>query len=164
MRLLKFWFSVLTLALILVGCGQQAEPIDVAVDIDMTIKVEQEPLAVGDTALIVMLKDRSGAPINGATLQVHADMDHAGMEPVDREVSDSIDGEYRVPFEWTMGGGWIVTVTAHLPDEGGEVSETFDFFVEAVSSESVINHDAMDMESQLTPESTSDGPMKHQDE
>jgi hypothetical protein len=66
-------------------------------------------------------------------------MDHAGMESVDREVKESTNGVYRVPFEWTMGGGWIVGVTAQLPNNGGEISKTFEFFVEAVSSESVIH-------------------------
>ena len=50
-----------------------------------------------------------------------------------------------------MGGGWIVDVTATLPDNGGVASETFELFVEAVSSDSIINRsddegEAMDMD------------------
>ena len=139
--------------LALVGCGQQNVSTSASVEVDMSVRVEPEPLTVGETTLIVTLKDASDAPVDGATLQVHGDMDHEGMASVDREASDSVNGEYRVPFEWTMGGGWIVTITTKLPDSGGEISETFDFFVEAVSSESVINrHGDMDMNAESTSE------------
>jgi major membrane immunogen (membrane-anchored lipoprotein) len=131
--------GVMLLALLLAACGPQNEPTPTPPDLDLSVQVEPDPPAVGEATLIITIKDASGSPIDGATLQVHGDMDHEGMMPVDREVSESAGGEYRVPFEWTMGGGWIVTVTAQLPDSGGTVSETFDFFVEAVSSESIIN-------------------------
>lgn len=131
--------GVMLLALLLAACGPQNEPTPAPPDLDLSVQVEPDPPAVGEAVLIITIKDASGSPVDGATLQVHGDMDHEGMTPVDREVSESAGGEYRVPFEWTMGGGWIVTVTAQLPDGGGTVSETFDFFVEAVSSESIIN-------------------------
>lgn len=121
------------------ACGQQNTANSTPVDVEMAVRVEPESPAVGESTLIVTLRDGSGSPVDGASLQVHANMDHAGMMPVDREASQSVNGEYRVPFEWTMGGGWVVTVTAKLPG-GGEISDSFDFFVEAVSSESIINH------------------------
>lgn len=153
MKNLIILFSVVMLSLLLVACGQQNAPTAPPVDVDMSVQAEPEPLAVGETTLIVTLKDASNAPIDGATLQVHGDMDHEGMTTVDREVSQSVNGEYRVPFEWTMGGGWIVTITAQLPGNSGEITETFDFFVEAVSSESVINrHSGMDMDAEAAAE------------
>jgi hypothetical protein len=143
--------AVLTLAT-LTACGQQTAAMTAPVDVDIAMRVEPEPLAVGETTLIVTLNNGSGSRIDGANLQVHGNMDHAGMTPVEREVSESDNGEYLVPFEWTMGGGWIVTVTAQLPDNGGEASATFEFFVEVVSSESVINHSgSMDMDQTATP-------------
>lgn len=135
-------FSLLIFSLTLAACGQQSVSTPTSVNITISVQVEPEPLAVGDTTLIVTLKDGSGSPVDGATLQVHGNMDHEGMMPIDREVSQSANGEYRVPFEWSMGGGWIVQVTAQLPDGAGEVSQSFDFFVEAVSSESIINRDS----------------------
>lgn len=141
MRMLTFIAWIGAMVLMLSACGQQPPP-TVETEFDLTVRTEQERLTVGETTLIINLKDASGSPIDGATLQVHGDMDHAGMTPVDREVSISTNGEYRVPFEWTMGGGWIVSVTVQLPNNGGEITEAFDFFVEAVSSESIINHNA----------------------
>lgn len=150
----KMLSGALMLALLLAACGGQATPTTAPIHVEISARAEPEPLAVGETTLIVTLQDASGTPIDGATLQVHGDMDHEGMTPIDREVSESINGEYRVPFEWTMGGGWIVTVTARLPANGGEVAETFNFFVEAVSSESVINHGGMNMTAEAIAEVT----------
>lgn len=140
------------LIVMMASCGPQDTPVTTAGDVQMTLRVEPEALAVGDTTLIVTLKDAAGQPIDGATLTVHGNMDHEGMMPVDRETSDSTDGEYRVPFMWTMGGGWIVTVTATLPDNRGDASQSFEFFVEAVSSESIINQHG----GTTTPEASGD--------
>ncbi|MBI5670939.1 MAG: FixH family protein [Chloroflexi bacterium] len=142
---------VLLLSVLLAACGTRVAVQPTPVNVSIAVRAESEPLAVGATTLLVSLTDSSGRPIDGATLRVHGDMDHAGMVSVDREVKDSANGEYRVPFEWTMGGGWIVTVTAQLPDNGGEISKTVEFFVEAVASDSIINRHAA-----ATAEATAD--------
>jgi hypothetical protein len=145
-------FAAVLALVTLTACGQQTAAMTTPIDVDIAMRVEPEPLAVGEMTLIVTLTDSSGSRVDGAKLQVYANMDHAGMTPVEREVNESTNGEYHVPFEWTMGGGWIVTVTAQLPDNGGEASDSFEFFVEAVSSESVINHSgSMDMDQTATP-------------
>jgi hypothetical protein len=43
-------------------------------------------------------------------------MSHAGMTPVIVERANGEAGTYAVPFEWTMAGDWIVTISATLPD------------------------------------------------
>lgn len=138
MKSILILFASALMLLILTACGQQSAAMISPVDVDITLQVEPEPLSVGETTLVITLTDSSGSHVDGAKLQVHGDMDHAGMTAVNREANESTNGIYRVPFEWTMGGGWIVTVTAQLPD-GSEISKTFEFFVEAVSSESIIN-------------------------
>lgn len=124
--------------LAITGCAaqQEAEP---AADPSVTLNVEPEALSVGETMLVITITDGSGQPIDGAALTIHGNMDHAGMTPIERQHSDSTSGEYRVPIEWSMGGGWLVTVTARLPDEQGTINKTFEFFVEAASSNSIIN-------------------------
>lgn len=131
--------TAITCMLVMTACGQKNDPSLATPGAQMSMRVEPEPLAVGETTLIVTLLDGDGAPLDGAALTVHGNMDHAGMDPVEREVRQSLNGEYRVPFEWTMGGGWIVTVTASLPETGGQLTETFEYFVEAVASESIVN-------------------------
>lgn len=147
-------FALALLLSALAACGTQVAVQPTASNVTIAVQVESEPPAVGTETLIVTLKDGSGAPIDGATLQVRGDMDHAGMMAVEREVRDSAGGSYQVPFEWTMGGGWIVTVTAQLPDNGGEISQKFEFFVEAVSKDSVVQHNAGMAQ---TAEATADG-------
>lgn len=138
MRPLKALVLVALFSLMMAGCGQPAAAPTATQQIEIAARVEPEPLAIGPATLIVTLRDASGSPVDGASLRVHADMDHEGMSPIDRETTGSSGGEYRLPVEWTMGGGWVVSVTARLSD-GSEVSQSFDFFVEAVSSESIIN-------------------------
>jgi hypothetical protein len=135
------------------ACSQQGAPTSVPLDVHISLHAEPEPLAVGDSALIITLEDANGTPVDGAALQVHANMDHEGMMPVEGQSTDSANGEYRVPLIWTMGGGWSVTITAQLPNNGGEASETFDLFVEAMSSQSIIHQQSLSMDS--TPEVTS---------
>jgi hypothetical protein len=150
MKWLKFVVGMLLLAL-LAACGQASTPTAAPTNLSISARTEPESLAVGETTLIITLQDDGGAPVDGATLRVHGDMDHAGMVSLDREVSASTNGEYRVPFEWTMGGGWLVTVTVRLSD-GSEINETFDFFVEAVSSESIINRTNTQQANPTSPE------------
>lgn len=131
--------GLLLLCLILLtACGPQTAP-SAPQGTTITARVEPDPPAVGESTVIVTLQDAGGNPIEGAQISIHGDMDHAGMEPVDRDTSTATDGEYRVPFEWTMGGGWILEITAQLPDQGGEISDRFEFFVEAISRDSIIN-------------------------
>lgn len=125
------------------GCGQVAAEVQPADNLTVDLAVEPSPPAVGEATLIVTVTDMDGKPINGATVRVHGDMDHAGMEPVNGETADSEAGAYRVPFAWTMGGGWILDVTVNLPDGRGTATQHFELFVEAVSHDSVL-HESSD--------------------
>ena len=120
------------LALSLAACRQSQQTPqtnDAAITIDL--RVSPEPAATGDTTLLITLTDKAGAPIREARLEVRGDMTHAGMQPVSAIAQEEPDssGQYSVPFEWTMSGDWIVTVSVTLPN--GETSKkTFDLTVE----------------------------------
>jgi hypothetical protein len=121
-------FLALLLSLAFVGCGRISQQEDTAPEVSMALSVEPEPLAVGPSHLIITLTDANGNPVDGAKLQIKGDMSHAGMVPVLAEVEGSSAGRYEAPFEWTMGGDWIVSVTAQLPD-GRTTVRRFDFTV-----------------------------------
>jgi hypothetical protein len=77
--------------------------------------------AVGPFTLQITLTDDKTAPIKDASVQVQGTMNHAGMVPVDsgpiRDDADGrSDGVYPIPFEFTMRGDWILTLTITLPD------------------------------------------------
>lgn len=114
------------LVLILAACnGRNSQQANTA---DTGIEISAESTQVGQTMLSVTLTDADGNPINDATISVKGDMSHAGMMPVLAEVSGAENGVYKLPFEWTMGGDWIVTVAATLPD-GRSTSQQFNFTV-----------------------------------
>ncbi len=122
------WVWVIYLAILVApACGGRIsqQPENAAVD----VALESESLAVGETVLHITLKDASNEPINNATLNVKGDMSHAGMTPVLAEgISGGENGVYTTPFEWTMGGEWIVTVNVELSD-GGTASKQFNLTV-----------------------------------
>lgn len=120
------------------GCSRSTGEQSTATDVQISLTTEPNPPAVGQSTLVITLKDSGGKPIDGATLSVRGDMDHAGMQPALAEGTQSVNGEYRIPIEWSMGGGWIVTVSATLPDKR-TASQKFSLAVEAVSSESIVN-------------------------
>lgn len=126
-------FPIIVLLLVaglLGGCARQSQQADQnnADDIDMTLVVAPDPPAVGQSNLLITLRDDAGESIDGASLEMKGDMSHAGMKPVLASISGGEGGVYAVPFEWTMGGDWFVTVIARLPD-GRVVTRRFDLSV-----------------------------------
>jgi hypothetical protein len=123
--------SLLCLLLLLLGSfpvsGCRRGASDTA-EIAIELEVEPSPLTVGPATLLITLRDAAGNPIEDARLDVKGDMSHAGMAPVLRTAEDGPGGIYVVPFEWTMGGDWFVTVDATLAD-GSMASRRFDFAV-----------------------------------
>jgi len=133
MKHLRLPFPIIFLLLVVVllgGCARQSQQADQnnADDIDMTLVVAPAPPAVGPSNLLITIQDKDDSPIDGASLEIKGDMSHAGMKPVLASISGGESGLYAVPFEWTMGGDWFVTVTATLPD-GRVATKRFDLSV-----------------------------------
>jgi hypothetical protein len=82
----------------------------------VTLAIEPSPAAVGPGGLAVTLKDAAGQPVDGARLEVEANMSHAGMVPVLASTAAGQAGLYRVPLQWTMAGDWVVDLKFILPD------------------------------------------------
>lgn len=122
---LLLFLILLTAAGVLPGCGRiQTDQSLQTGDIQIGMTVEPAQPAVGSATLIITLTDASGQPIDDAHLEIEGNMTHAGMTPVMAQGSSGSNGRYQVPFEWTMGGDWIVTVKATLAD-GWTVSREF---------------------------------------
>lgn len=102
-------------ALLLAGCRQSVQP-TATPDPSIQISLDLTEAHVGKTTLVVIVKDATGAPISDARVEIVGDMNHAGMAPSLGEAERGTDGRYEVPFEWTMGGEWIVTVRVTLAD------------------------------------------------
>jgi hypothetical protein len=94
---------------------QQADPTTQDAYV-VTMVIEPSPPAVGPGTVIATLKDDAGRPVDGARLEIEANMSHAGMVPVLASTAESHAGVYRVPLQWTMGGDWFVDLKFTLPD------------------------------------------------
>jgi hypothetical protein len=109
--------------LALMGCGRiqnerftgGGSTLPDGVELDITLSnPDALSVATPTEAVITLLQD--GLPVSGATLEIEGNMTHAGMEPVFANATEVAPGDYRAPLEWTMGGGWFLTVRGTLPD------------------------------------------------
>jgi hypothetical protein len=121
MRLSWTWKLTLTvllfLSISLASCGgvNQRQRLPQS-KVNMRFEVDPNPPAVGPSHLTIVLTDGNGLPIDGANVEIKADMSHDGMQPLRAKTRTGADGTYETPFKWTMGGDWVMTVTAALPD------------------------------------------------
>lgn len=115
---------------VLPACGRIQQ--DRLQEDDGTVVIQMEtrpsPPGPGPGMLVFGVTDGQGRPLDNATLDVEGNMTHAGMVPVFAQAVGGEDGLYEVPFEWTMGGDWIVTVKATLAD-GSLVTRQFNVSV-----------------------------------
>lgn len=86
---------------------------------DLTVTLEAAP--PGEAYLVAVVTDADGNPVTDATVALEGNMNHAGMvpvfsEPVRDDADGATDGRYRVPFEFTMLGDWIISVTVARAD------------------------------------------------
>lgn len=106
--------ALLLIAALLAACRGPAADTDS--DLQLTLQVEPAPAQVGDATLVVTVTDGDDQPVDDAVVDVEGNMTHPGMVPVTARVEGGAQGIYRLPFTWSMGGDWVVTVTARLPD------------------------------------------------
>lgn len=121
--------ALLVALVILAGCRQRNSISNASETGQISLTVEPSPPNIGEAVLIVTLQDERGDPIQASLVQVRGDMSHAGMAPEFGKVETADEGEYRIPFEWTMGGDWILTITATLSN-GEIIEDTFEFTVD----------------------------------
>ena len=144
-RVIKLIIAFIVIGVVAVGCRESNSDDDItAENIEIGVEVETESLSVGEANLVVTVTDEDGNFVTDASITVRGDMDHAGMAQVVREdVIDNEDGVYRIPFEWTMGGDWIVVVEVTLPDETIAAQE-FDFVITGDSDMDMTEEAGMD--------------------
>ena len=151
----------LFISFILIACVQPTSISDV--NINMTLEMLPDPPVVGGSELAITLTDENDMPITDATLEIVGDMNHAGMIPVVRDIETAgEDGIYRIPFEWSMGGDWFVTVFAILKD-GTEVEQIFDMTV-AMADDAKMDHSEMDHSEMDHSEMDSDTDESHSED
>jgi YtkA-like len=109
--------GAVVLLVLLAGCGRiqrtDSAPSDAYV---VRMVTEPSPPAAGAGTVVATLTDPAGRPVDGARLEVEANMSHAGMVPVLASTTESRTGFYRVPLQWTMAGDWTLDLVFTLLD------------------------------------------------
>lgn len=115
------------LLLLLPACGRAEQgrfgsgsntPAGIAVEI-----VVEPEYRLDEAATVVVTLSEAGEPLSGATVALEGNMNHAGMAPLLVDATERAPGEYAATLDWSMGGEWLVTARATLPD-GRDVSRT----------------------------------------
>lgn len=125
----RFLFPVFLITLLAVGlaaCRQSAAPDDASIVV--TLVTEPADPVVGQGTMLITIADDDGSPLPNAAVEVRGDMAHAGMAPVITKADNAGNGTYRSTFDWSMGGDWVITVTATLAD-GRHTTQEFPFTV-----------------------------------
>jgi hypothetical protein len=112
---------ILVAVLLVAACGSGAN--GGAAGGNSNLKITLLPVGNGKavTALTVQVADKAGKAVTNAAVSLEGNMSHAGMSPVEADsVHDgddgASDGQYTVPFAFTMLGDWVVTAYVKLPD------------------------------------------------
>lgn len=107
---------LLLLCICITSCQRRAVQTDEAPDIGLLLEIVPSPATVGEATLMLHVTDIEKKPLRGLSLNVKGDMTHPGMAPVMSQSEEIEPGLYRVPFNWTMGGDWVLSITCDLPD------------------------------------------------
>ena len=97
-------------------------------DVQIELAPEPDPPVTGEGTLLITVSGLNDQPSEVTRIDVRGDMNHAGMQPVFGSAESAEDGVYRVAFNWSMAGDWILEVTATLSD-GSTASQRFDVTV-----------------------------------
>jgi hypothetical protein len=128
--LVKRTKSLLAAILVLLMIAACERGGDQAIANDLQITLAASPPGETTPYLVVQLADDNGQPITDAAVTVEGNMNHAGMVPVlappVRDNDDgAVDGSYHIPFQFTMLGDWIITISVERPG-GSEVEQNIE--------------------------------------
>ena len=125
-RVLRYGAAALSVAISAVlasGCGPAGgESADAEVEL---VSLDPSPPVVGDCQVVLKLSDSSGAPLEGADVELEGNMNHAGMKPSFATLEEVDPGTYSGTLDFTMGGDWFLLVTGQTPD-GQRVEQKID--------------------------------------
>ncbi len=101
------------------GCGggaQESQTTDNRAGVIVALE-PMRPSVVGVTVLTVKLSTPDGLPVTDAQrVAVKGVVQGMDMNPVLGVAEEAINGDYRIAFEWTAEGEWLLTVDVTLAD------------------------------------------------
>ncbi len=113
MRFIRVFLLIVLLG-VLGACSRGSTTDDSAYT--MTLSTQPSALKMGPAQVTVTILDPQSSPVTGATVSLEGTMSHAGMMPANADTTEVRPGEYQGTLDLSMGGEWLVQVTAKLPD------------------------------------------------
>ncbi len=105
----------LVAALLLARCAGRGG--NSASDVVVTLHVSPTTPAVGRNRVTVVITDKTGHPVDGAPVQRHGDVTHAGMASVVVPAATAGHGRYVADhFLIGMSGDWVFSVSGTFGD------------------------------------------------
>jgi hypothetical protein len=117
----------LILTLLLLGAGCRIPPDVSNRETQIKLSFAPDPPSLGDTMLVVtVLHDRVGQ--QNVQVMLRGVVNTVGIPPETGGGITDAEGHTVIPFQWTYGGDWIITVTAALPN-GRTKTQDFRIYV-----------------------------------
>ena len=112
MRKFIFISLLVALSVLLAACGSAATPADTTSSGQANIKLETNPTPAvkGDIELIFTITDASGAPIEGAKVDVNAEHPAMAGMGMSGQATDLGGGKYSIKANFSDSGDWKLTV------------------------------------------------------
>lgn len=104
----------LTLAFVLVACGGGVAPAtEAAPQVTINMETNPNPAVVGDVELSFTITDQSGAPLEGAKVDVSAEHPAMSGMGMSGTATEQGGGKYAIKANFSDSGDWKVTVSIH---------------------------------------------------
>ena len=112
MRKFIFISLLVALSVLLAACGSAATPADTTSFGQAIIKLETSPTPAvkGDIELIFTITDASGAPIEGAKVDVNAEHPAMAGMGMSGQATEQGGGKYSIKANFSDSGDWVVTI------------------------------------------------------
>jgi len=103
---------IVALSVLLAACGSAATPADTSSSgqVNITLETNPTPAMKGDIELMFTITDASGAPIEGAKVDVsaeHPEMEGMGMSG---QAIEQGGGKYSIKANFSDPGDWFLTI------------------------------------------------------
>ena len=112
MRKFIFISLLVALSVLLAACGSAATPANTTSSGQTNIKLETSPIpaVTGDVELIFTITDVSGAPIEGAKVDVNAEHPSMAGMGMSGQATEQGGGNYSIKANFSDSGDWVVTI------------------------------------------------------
>ncbi len=113
MRKFSFISLLVVLSVVLAACGSSAAPVDSTSTSQVSIKLETipTPAAKGDVELVFTIADASGAPIEGAKVDVAAEHPSMAGMGMSGQATEQGGGKYSIKANFSDPGDWVLTIS-----------------------------------------------------